>query len=179
MTRKALLIGSQIIGLEGPHNDVSAIRGLLEKQGFVRTEIIECIAGQATRDGILKAYRALIDRTQTNDVVVVYYSGHGGFADDRSGRRVQYILPTDWVDNDDVFRGIVDAELSDLLDQLTAKTTNAPAPQMRTRSAPPPIPYHHGRPWVGLWSGKLCVRPPVMRTAWVVVRPHIVPSRAT
>lgn len=129
MGRHALIMGSQILGLHGVHNDVRAMEGLLGKREF---EITRRIEGEATRDGILDAYRALIGRVADDvarngarDVaVVIYYSGHGGFAEDGAGRRVQYLLPTDWVNDDTAFRGIVDLELSSLLAQLTAITTN-------------------------------------------------------
>jgi len=121
MNRYALLIGSQILGLHGPHHDVAAMGVLLSRRGF---EITQCIEAKATRGEILVAYRALIHRVKPGDAVVVYYSGHGGYAEDRTGRRVQYLLPTDWVEDEDVFHGIIDAELADLLAQLTGATPN-------------------------------------------------------
>jgi caspase domain-containing protein len=121
MKRHALLIGSQILGLRGPHNDVQAMAVLLSQRGF---EIKKCTEAGASRAGILEAYRALIDVADKDDPVVIYYSGHGGYAEDKTGRRVQYILPTDWGTDENTFNGIVDAELSDLLAQLTGKTTN-------------------------------------------------------
>lgn len=119
--RHALLIGSETLGLRGPHNDVAVMSALLQARGF---EITPCIGAGATRNGILTAYQALIARAQPDDVVVIYYAGHGAYAEDGTGRRVQYILPTDWSDDDDVFHGIIDSELSDLLAQLTTRTPN-------------------------------------------------------
>jgi Caspase domain len=121
MNRHALLIGSQILGLLGPHHDVAAMAVVLSRRGF---EITQCIEAKATRGEILAAYRALIHRARPGDAVVVYYSGHGGYAEDPTGRRVQYLLPTDWVEDEDTFHGILDAELADLLAQLTGATTN-------------------------------------------------------
>lgn len=121
MKRHALLIGSQIRGLAGPHNDVEVMGRLISKRGF---EIVRRTGAGASRDHILEAYRSLIARAGRDDAVIVYYAGHGGWAEDKTGRRLQYILPTDWVDDEDTFRGISDAELSHLLAQLTERTTN-------------------------------------------------------
>jgi hypothetical protein len=121
MNRHALLIGSQIQDLAGPHNDIEAMGKLLSKRGF---EIVQRTGPDASRDGILEAYRSLIARVTRDDAVVVYYSGHGGWAEDSTGRRLQYILPTDWVDDEDRFCGILDAELSRLLVDLTERATN-------------------------------------------------------
>ena len=119
--RHALLIGSEILGLRGPHNDVAVMSDLLLARDF---EITRCIETGATRNGILTAYQALIARAQPDDAVVVYYAGHGAQVEDSTGRRVQYILPTDWREDDNTFNGIIDSELSDLLAQLTRKTIN-------------------------------------------------------
>lgn len=122
MKHHALLIGSQIRGLRGPHNDVAAMRSVLEARGFA----VEARTGEgARRDDILAAYAALIERAQPGDAVVVYYTGHGGWAVSPEGQRVQFVMPTDYVDDPATFRGITDGELSDLLAQLTARTRNA------------------------------------------------------
>ena len=72
---RALLIGSQTGGLTGVHTDVKAMADRLAHWGFA-TKL--CIGGEATRQGILAQYKALIDQTSAGDPVVVYYSGHGG-----------------------------------------------------------------------------------------------------
>src|SRR5213078_770664 len=87
-------------------------------------KITRCINGSASRAGIIAAYQALIEVAKEADTVVIYYSGHGSYVEDKTGRRVQYLLPTDWIDDENTFNGIVDTELSDLLAKLTAKTTN-------------------------------------------------------
>lgn len=124
MTHRALLIGSQILGLEGPHHDVAAMKAALATYGFAAAHITTLTAG-ATRQAIVEAYEQLIAQTATGDVVVVYYSGHGGFAHNALNQRVQYIIPTDWDESGRTFVGITDAELSELLAQLTDRTRNA------------------------------------------------------
>jgi len=134
MTKRALLIGSQTGGLQGADSDAKAVADRLAQLGF-KTEL--CVKEEATRQGILKRYRSLIEATAAGDAVVIYYSGHGGRVPNpdyqpmtAQGALVspyyQFIVPFDiekTTDND--FRGITSQELSALLAQLTKKTKNA------------------------------------------------------
>lgn len=69
--------------LKGPSNDVQQMSTLLKSFGFEDMSILRepsaTVPGQpaATRQGILDAVRALAAKTQSGDVVVFYYSGHG------------------------------------------------------------------------------------------------------
>jgi len=133
MTRKALLIGAQTNGLIGVLNDVAAMQQALEPRGFQ----IETLTGaNAGRGGILDAYHKMITDARSDDVFVVYYSGHGGLfpppADEptRPGAPtqpdLQFIVPNDYADSAaGDFRGITSIELSVLLAQLTAVAPNA------------------------------------------------------
>ncbi len=128
-TKRALLIGSQTFGLQGVHNDIALMNGLLEERGF---EIETLVDDGATRAGILEGYERLIDRSSADDAALVYFSGHGGYAlingsdSEKSGtRQRQLIVPTDFSANPaDAFNGILDIELSVLLGRLTEKTPN-------------------------------------------------------
>jgi hypothetical protein len=116
------LIGSRAGGLEGVERDVETMARALAAWQF---ELTRCLAGDATRDGILSAYQRLIDQTVPGDAVCVYYSGHGGRARNPYSvgpRYLQYLVPTDH--EAEVFRGVMSFELSVLLARLTAKSPN-------------------------------------------------------
>lgn len=126
MRRRALLLGSQTAGLSGVHRDVAAMQRLLAGHGFT---VDLRIAGDATRAGILDGYARLVADTRPDDAVIVYYSGHGAYATvgapgSADARHLQCIVPTDWGERGE-FRGLLGAELSALLADLTARTDNA------------------------------------------------------
>lgn len=129
MAKRALLIGSATGGLNGCGVDIGRMTEILGPggQGF---EILPRTGRDATRDGILDAYRALIDATGPDDAALVYYSGHGARvvnsgADSAGGGPAYYqaIVPFDFEKTTaSDFRGITSIELSALLSQLTRKT---------------------------------------------------------
>jgi Caspase domain len=135
MSKRALLIGSPFAGLTGVGNDIAAMTDLLAKRGFV---IDRCCDAEATRDGIIEAWRRLIADAEGGEAAVVYYSGHGGLArvaesegtgvaagGVRHPWRYQFIVPMDFhATTDTDFRGIANVELSRLLRDLTARTRN-------------------------------------------------------
>lgn len=126
MNKHALVIGSPFGGLRGVVNDVAAMRRLLEGRGF---EVVTVFGPDATRDGIVSALDALVKRVESqDDAVVVHYSGHGGYTvlpdrEESPRRVVQFIVPMDFHDAQ-VFRGVLDLELSARLAALTAITLN-------------------------------------------------------
>lgn len=134
-TKRALLIGSRTKDLEGQElqgteNDVQIMTLVLKKYGF---EIIRCIGSNATRDGILSAWQAIIAATSADDAVVIYYSGHGSYVefepdeweDHLKRDSIKYIVPTDIEQStEDDFRGILDIELSCILRDTTERTRN-------------------------------------------------------
>ena len=130
--KRALLIGSPYGGLRGPSNDVAQMSSTLGDLGF---RVSTCCGPEATRDGILKAWRYLIEQTSNNDILLIYYSGHGGLVEAPpeqvtsslygSSWRYQFIVPVDFDERPDHgFGGILDLELSLLLSEATHKTQN-------------------------------------------------------
>jgi hypothetical protein len=64
--------------LDGCGNDVAIVHDTLSRRFGFRTDQIEVLRDeQATRDGILAAMEALVDRAGKDDEVVFFYSGHG------------------------------------------------------------------------------------------------------
>lgn len=132
-TLRALLIASPYGGLRGPENDIKSMAGVLTKYGF---DVTECCGAEATRAKILDCWRNLIDSSSAGDVVVIYYSGHGGIVESsedshsQQGGSVdsppsQFLVPMDLdKSTDDDFRGIMDIEMSYLLRDTTNKTKN-------------------------------------------------------
>ncbi|KAK4194021.1 caspase domain-containing protein [Triangularia verruculosa] len=134
--KNALLIASPIGGLQGPQNDVDRMTMVLKARGF---DVNKCCGKDATRDGIRAAWQALINRSSAGDAVVVFYSGHGGLVeaprkpetestpneDHIAPRQYQFLLPTDFEETSEKdFRGILDVEISQLLQDTTTKTPN-------------------------------------------------------
>ncbi len=85
----AVLIGvkeyqaDEKLNLEGPVNDVMALRETLGKYGFSPQNITSLTDSQATKENILKALRALRVTTKPGDFIFVYFSGHGTSTFDR------------------------------------------------------------------------------------------------
>jgi hypothetical protein len=131
--KRALLIASPYGGLCGPNNDVEAMAEALERYAF---EVKRCCGENATRDGILAAWKQIIAQCSANDTVVIYYSGHGALVESKPNDvdqrewskepwRSQFIVPMDYdetTEND--FRGILDVEMSHMLRDTTEKTHN-------------------------------------------------------
>lgn len=92
----ALLVGisdysdPRIPDLEGPANDVQALREVLIRNWqFADNDITTLLDAQATEAAILDAIDALYDSTVAGDDIVIYYSGHGtSAADPDFGARV-------------------------------------------------------------------------------------------
>ncbi|KAL6228870.1 peptidase C14, caspase domain-containing protein [Aspergillus navahoensis] len=129
--KRALLVASPYGNLEGPENDVEMMARVLQKRGFL---LHRCCGREATREGIRAAWQQLISETSTGDVVVIYYSGHGGAAlpgeddgDTSQQWRLQFIVPMDYDESPGAFSGISEVELSQLLLDTTDKTQNVTA----------------------------------------------------
>jgi hypothetical protein len=75
------------VRLRGPVNDVRLIAELLQSGfGFPADHIQILLDSAATRDGLLKAAKALGKRVQDEDAVVFFFSGQGSMIPDPSGR---------------------------------------------------------------------------------------------
>lgn len=81
--RHALLIGIDqypllLRPLKGCVNDATLMREILITLfGFSDQNVTLLTNAQATRDGILKGFEELVDRVQKDDIVAVFYAGHG------------------------------------------------------------------------------------------------------
>ena len=132
-TKRALLIGVgqyadyRIRKLNGPKNDVALMKTLLvTSYGFQERHITTLIDAEATKEGIIDAILGLADSSDTNDVVVVHYSGHGSYKEDSSGEEAdlldETIVPYD--SDTDGSKDITDDEIQELLQALAAKVPN-------------------------------------------------------
>jgi len=70
--------------LDGSVNDARAMSAVLEaRYGFARENIVRLTDEQATRAGILSAFRAhLIEGSQPGDIALFFYAGHGSLIRD-------------------------------------------------------------------------------------------------
>lgn len=128
MNKRALVIGSEVLGLKGVENDARAMRDELVRRGFAADAVELRFKERATRAGILEGLKQLIEQSQDGDLAVVYYSGHGQYTPSSDGepRRFQALVPTDWSETTaQDYRGISTWELSCNLARLTRKTRNA------------------------------------------------------
>ncbi|KAF5676179.1 peptidase c14 caspase catalytic subunit p20 [Fusarium heterosporum] len=142
--KHALLIGSQVGNLRGQPKDLDEMESILRRYGF---RITKCFSSdkdkdelptkevdkssKATKSGIICAWENLIKRTEKDDAVVIYYTGHGMLSSwpnepaSNSHPPLQYILPSDFEHTTDGdWRGITEAELSILLRRTTNITRN-------------------------------------------------------
>lgn len=133
--KRAVLIGvnkyrdPDVNDLRGCVNDVKAIVSLLvEEYGFAPENIRKLVRDpDNTRKGILAALKELEAATGTDDVVVVYYSGHGSQVPDESndpedGGWDETIVPADSGRSGRRVRDILDDELHGHLTALAEKT---------------------------------------------------------
>jgi len=87
----ALLIGvsdyadERIIDLEGPQNDVAALKNvLIDTWQFPANNITTLLNEQATEESILKAVEQLKSSSKSGDALFIYFSGHGTSARDNT-----------------------------------------------------------------------------------------------
>ena len=141
-SKRALLIGinrypnlSTFAQLEGCVNDARLVAGLLRSSfGFPAEDVTVLTDEAATRDGILAAMETIVAAAGENDVVVMFYAGHGSQMSDREGDEPdgldETIVPYDTgrpglhsADGEDhENRDITDDEIHAWLLRLTEKT---------------------------------------------------------
>lgn len=83
----ALLIGVGSADLPETVTDAKALHEILanKEHGSYYKKNIKLLTGKkATREGILKAFDALLERTDEKSSVLLYYSGHGGMYSDNT-----------------------------------------------------------------------------------------------
>ncbi|WP_310991886.1 caspase family protein [Aequorivita marina] len=83
----ALIIGVGSDDLPETVADAKALYGILsdkEYGGYYKKNISLITKAQATRQGILQAFDKLLERTDENSSVLLYYSGHGGMYSDNT-----------------------------------------------------------------------------------------------
>jgi len=128
--KRALVVCSGFAVRAEVLNSAACAEVMLRAHGF---DVARCDGADATRDGIMAAYQALIASSEPDDAAVVYYAGHGGGVVNSQytveadlPREFQHICPTDFAETrDGDFRGISSLELSLLLAELNARTRNA------------------------------------------------------
>ena len=137
MVKRAVLIGINdyedpgVSDLAGCVNDVELMTGVLtEHYGFDAGNVSKLVkAPDNSRAGIFEALDGLIDATQTGDVALVYYSGHGSQAPDtNSDEDDEYdetLVPSDSGRGSLPVRDIIDDELHSYLEALAQKTDQA------------------------------------------------------
>ncbi|KAF6837415.1 peptidase c14 caspase catalytic subunit p20 [Colletotrichum plurivorum] len=123
--KRALLLGCPDERLKGVRRDLQTMKAILAPRGFF------ChVVYRATRDQIVAGLESLAREAAPGDAVVVYYSGHGALVRRSSSggapdRPLQFLVPCDFDDTtEDDFRGVTDAQLSQLLRQITDRTDN-------------------------------------------------------
>lgn len=136
--RRALLIAisqyrNPAWNLDGPSNDLAVMyRALTEQFGFGRDDIEILRDEEATRDGILAGFDRLIDRTRDDDIVVVFYAGHGSQMTCREGDEAdgmdETLVPHDsgregLEDGSSDNKDITDDELHEILQRIGARTS--------------------------------------------------------
>jgi hypothetical protein len=135
--KRALLIGiddypyfSRGEQLHGCVNDVELMASILQyKFGFPPRHITMLKNKHATRAGILAGMDGLAEQVAPDDIVLVYYSGHGSQMVDREGDEPdgwdETIVPYDGNrDKPDQIPDITDDEIYERLLRLTAVTAN-------------------------------------------------------
>ena len=113
--------------LQGPANDVQALRqALVQRWGYAPEAVQTLVDQAATRRAIVQALQGLAQRTQPGDEVFVYFSGHGTSAlDPALGLPLPHgsgaFIPVDaQLDRDDVASQLIvgHTDLRPVFDQL-------------------------------------------------------------
>ena len=133
--KRALLFGidkyqfaPKIRELHGCVNDALLMRAILAEQfGFPAENVTVLTNEDATRDRMLAALDALVAATSQEDIVVIYYAGHGSQMTDREGDEASgldnTLMPVDSEGWSGVNRDITDDEVHLRLAALGAKTS--------------------------------------------------------
>lgn len=113
----ALLIGINYFGtnneLYGCINDTNSINSLISNYNFQKISILtDNIEKKPTRNNILTEFKNLLINSQSGDVLLLFYSGHGSYILDKNNNEKtgndQLIVPCD-------LNGILDDELKSII----------------------------------------------------------------
>ena len=124
--KKALLIGINYLGtssmLNGCINDAKSIETYLKEQNFTHIKMLtDETPTTPTRANILNEIKTLLETSNANDTLFIYYSGHGSNTVDRNGDELdgydELIIPLD-------FNFIKDDELKTLINTYGKPNTN-------------------------------------------------------
>ena len=124
--KKALIIGINYIGtssaLNGCINDAKSIETYLKEQNYTNIKILtDQTALIPIRENILNEIKTLLETSNENDTLFIYYSGHGSNTVDRNGDELdgydELIVPLD-------FKYIKDDELKTLINTYGKTKTN-------------------------------------------------------
>ncbi|MCY2991033.1 MAG: caspase family protein [Planctomycetota bacterium] len=132
-TKRALVIGINQYpllpgrDLVGCVHDAQLMQSILVNRfGFPAENVRMLTDGEATQAGIRSAFQRLLDETGTDDVVVVFYAGHGSQMTDREGDEPdgldETIVPHDSGRDPQPNRDITDDELYFVVLELSKKT---------------------------------------------------------
>jgi hypothetical protein len=124
--KKALIIGINYLGtssaLSGCINDAKSIETYLKEQNFTNIKMLtDETTIKPTRENILHEIKTLLETSNANDTLFIYYSGHGSYTLDRNGDELdgydELIVPLD-------FKFIKDDELKTLINTYGKSNTN-------------------------------------------------------
>ncbi len=128
MAKHALVIGindyadkAGLTRLEWCIHDATAVAAVLESRGFAVTR--QLTAEQTTREAIVAAVDRLVDDAGTDDVVVIYYAGHGSYGE-QDGTRYETIVPSDSGRLEGPPTDIFDWKIDDWVRRLNRVTDN-------------------------------------------------------
>ena len=94
-------------------SDADALARRLEHRGF--DEVITLKNSEAKRDDILAAIQSVTDEASSDDVVVVFFAGHGRQVADEKGQIRSYLVPYACPLDEAAERGLSVRALTDLL----------------------------------------------------------------
>lgn len=124
-TRRALLLGATAPDLRGVEHDIELMTEALEHHRFLPRDIVAIVP--ANYSDIVDALHELVENCQPDDVIVIYYSGHGARSGDgtQNAEQFPFIVASDFEQStEDDFRGYSTVELGLELDALTRKSKN-------------------------------------------------------
>jgi hypothetical protein len=124
--KKALIIGINYLGtssaLNGCINDAHSIESYLKEHNFTNIKMLtDETTTTPTRENILHEIKKLLETSNKNDTLFIYYSGHGSNTLDKNGDELdgydELIVPLD-------FEYIKDDEIKTIIDTYGKSNTN-------------------------------------------------------